>query len=164
MGATTGWPRKVATGAGGIKTLEANIATMANGSTNFRGNAILTYSLIDLFQPSLANRYTAPVSGRFRQGPKTVSLRAEIIHHVAAAKADRGFKNTRKPSAPKRWISSVGNASGTPIQRLPLMSDRRNHMPEPAASSSRLRMPATTSPSFRNPSIARRSGKTRWKP
>jgi hypothetical protein len=75
MGASMGWLRKVATGAGGIKKLETNIATMANGSTNFRGNAIFTYSLIDLFEASLANRYTAPVSGRFRQGPKTASLK-----------------------------------------------------------------------------------------
>jgi hypothetical protein len=40
MGAATGWPRKVATGAGGIKTLKANIATTASESTNFRENAI----------------------------------------------------------------------------------------------------------------------------
>jgi hypothetical protein len=50
MGATTGSPRKVAMGAGGIKTLEANIATTANGSTNFRGNAILLNSLFDLLE------------------------------------------------------------------------------------------------------------------
>jgi hypothetical protein len=36
------------------------------------------------------NSTRASVSGRLRQGPKTVSLGAEIIHRVTAA--DRGFK------------------------------------------------------------------------
>jgi hypothetical protein len=95
MGATTGWPRKVATCAGGIKTLEANIATTANGSANFRGNAI--YLLIfDLFEGSVRDLKWF----RF----------AEIIHHVGAARTDVcGFTRTGSdyPGLPCRARSAV---------------------------------------------------------
>ena len=40
----------------------------------------------------LRHTYPATVSERLRQGSKTVSLAAEIIHHKATATTDRGFR------------------------------------------------------------------------
>jgi hypothetical protein len=65
---------------------------------HFLGKTHLTTHCFDLFErPRCAfparrrgNSTRASVSGRLRQGPKTVSLGAEIIHRVTAA--DRGFK------------------------------------------------------------------------
>jgi len=83
-------------------------------------------------RPRWRNRYPAPVSRRFRQGLKTVSSRAEIIHHVAAAKADRGFKITQRPYASKRWAPSVGQRFRDTNSAASLEACRRNHGPMPA--------------------------------
>jgi hypothetical protein len=89
----------VATCAGGAKTLEANIAMTANERANFRGKAILfahclicLSTLMRLPGALLRHTYPATVSERLRQGSKTVSLAAEIIHHKATATTDRGFR------------------------------------------------------------------------
>jgi hypothetical protein len=73
----------------------------------------------------------ATVSGRLRQGPEMVSLRAEIIHHEAAAAADRGFKLLRNPreNNGRGRIARCLAAMGTTLKT----SGRRLHVALPVA-------------------------------